>query len=134
MDVKIIKHGRVPEPQKFAIGFKCTCCNCEFCQEVYWDGPGDEKCEHPQGDRFLGWIKVVDGKPPRDVPVIVRYDNGVIATAEYHVGDGHGICYELWTLCGGLKVKSDRFWTEYTANPVEWLSGYWPEVSDSKIQ
>ncbi len=107
---------------------------CEFCQEVYWDGPGDEKCEHPQGDRFLGWIKVVDGKPPRDVPVIVRYDNGVIATAEYHVGDGQGICYELWTLCGGLKIKNDRFCTEYTADPVEWLSGYWPEVYNSKIR
>ena len=30
MAVKIVKHGHEPEPQKFAIEFKCPYCHCDF--------------------------------------------------------------------------------------------------------
>lgn len=37
MAVKIVKHGHEPEPQKFAIEFKCPYCHCGFYADDTFD-------------------------------------------------------------------------------------------------
>ena len=37
MAVKIVKHGHEPEPQKFAIEFKCPYCHCDFYADDTFD-------------------------------------------------------------------------------------------------
>ena len=74
MDVKTIKHGRVPEPQKFAIGFKCTCCNCEFYvdeslyegytelyKSFYHDAANFElRCTCPECGKYARQVDITD--------------------------------------------------------------------------
>ena len=37
MAIKIVKHGHEPEPQKFAIEFKCPYCHCDFYADDTFD-------------------------------------------------------------------------------------------------
>lgn len=37
MATKIVKHGYEPEPQKFAIEFKCPHCHCDFYVDDTFD-------------------------------------------------------------------------------------------------
>lgn len=37
MATKIVKHGHEPEPQKFAIEFKCPYCHCDFYADDTFD-------------------------------------------------------------------------------------------------